>query len=495
MLQMTMSGDGKSVRNLPPGRLQDLKKMFEEKDARASGATLYGMTTPQAAASSQPKPTGQQGLGDRKTWIAPDFMPTPKPVNIFSREDKLKTPLQRGRSFSERQEYSSNAEGKAAAQKRLSPTVSGQISHFTGDSKNGKELTSVEQRFKLSEASRPGNLRRMSDLTSDKSGSGQPTVLDRSRRFEEKPSLTNKPTVTIRGQNMPSISNAPKRFVGKSRQGDLNGDTGVANHSRNFEQANVFPDNQSLAVGRQRGASSAASFLFKTQNKPGEELPQPPSKPPRTFAHDEYMKSKGSEESMDTIRRASVGSDSSDTHKVTMRDGSKDMLSYLPENQMRTDGGRELSPSRVPPNRLRPISEASSLLRPKDPSPIRTNDSEDEGPVVISLRTRKRLDHRASVSGPHRRPDDELPKLPKEAHALQRSGLRKSFSSENLHKGSLSSLSGTSRDDLPRTSAVHTFHDEDNSGEGQYEALIDSSGYAVPHGFLRINIQNEQVSN
>lgn len=96
MSQEQSTSSSGSVRSLPSGKLQNLKKLFEEKDAQASVATVFGASPPKAAGGrgrpisapaqpGRPASTGAQPDRPVSTATQPKSIPTsstsqPKPA-------------------------------------------------------------------------------------------------------------------------------------------------------------------------------------------------------------------------------------------------------------------------------------------------------------------------------------------------------------------------------------------------------------------------------
>ena len=375
--------------------------------------------------------------------------------------------------------------------------------------------------------------------TNLKSSEGK--VMEQLRRFELKPSIARKPTVSVAGgQSVVSNAQTHQRNVSKPKeQSEQNYEPAWdVRPGKNVERLKVMGADRSSALvitpssaqgagrhsaGSKVGTSAAFSPPKSQALRPSEQPPPPPSKPPRTFAHDDYRHVKGQGPSaadtqsqsaqvvnqrkqargeghgVSTVKeRISLLTDGSgDKEEVTLRSGNMDSYSRLgqKEEDRPVKGLRESPPSRPPPPRPRPISEGSALRKRHDASPDRNsdrNDSENDGPIVISLKHGKRIGRQVSVSGPHHRnPCDRLPDTPERGDSLQRFPLRKSFSSECLYTGSMSSLSDLGVDEDPsQGSMMRSYHARD-SGEPLYEALIDKEGYAVPHKFLRIQLDQD----
>lgn len=589
-----------SVRNLPSGKLQNLKKLFEEKDAQASGATVFGASQPKTAAgrgrpmstvtqnpkpisapsTSQPKPAPRHGSPARKKGMGPDFEVLPTPVNLYTRPNSSANegmlPQPRQHRASEKQEWETTTLERKA-HKKLSPTVSRRVALFTGEGGDGEKNGSggsklgMDHRFVSPEA-RSGSPKRLSDPCTDtnevaskrnsgerrrtvdnvslglstESKAGDVKVSEQMKRFEGKPSLPRRPAVTAVGQNAPGVGSAEKNPGKSGGQSDTNYDTAWdIQPGKNIEQLKAISGDRSSAavkviagdrssagvirpsdqgVGKEiTGSRISAPAAFSPPKgqvpRPSEQPPPPPSKPPRTFAHDDYLhikiqgqppdsqsaqtvtkggQAEGVGYSISTVKeRISLLIDGrGDKGEVTLGSGNKDKdaYSHLGQREKEVKGVRETPPSRPPPPRPRPISEGSTLSKDHAVSPGQSrdgSDSESEGPIVISLKHGRRINRQASVSGPHRNPGDRLPDTPDKADSLQRFPLRKSFSSECLYTGSLSSLPTLGSEEDPVQGSMMRSYHANNSGEPLYEALIDSEGYAVPHEFLRIQLDQD----
>ena len=606
MSQEQSTSSSGSVRSLPSGKLQNLKKLFEEKDAQASVATVFGASPPKAAggrgrpisapaqpgrpastgaqpdrpvstatqpksiptsSTSQPKPAPRHGSPARNKLLGPDLVVIPSAANLPQRPESSpnggKLP-RRQHHVSEKQEWeTSTLEKKDVVQKRMNPTVSRRVAQFSDDGAGGEKNGSgvvkrgVDHRFG-SPAARSGSPKRLSDPCTDtldaaskrnsgerrrtvdnvsfgpstESKSSEVKVTEQMKRFEGKPSIPLRPVGTVVAQNAPGNA---KKMLDKSGECSGNTDYEVAwdvQQGKITEWLKVIGGDRSSALaikpsdqsagkqsaGSKASASVAISLPKGHASSPSEQPPPPPGKPPRTFAHDDYLQTKCQGLSTNTQNppttsrarqaegarhstlkgRVTVLTDGSgDKEEVTLRSGDdkdRDSYSHLGQRQNELKGIRETPPARPPPPRPRPVSAGSALRNRHDVSPGRGrdgSDSDNDGPVVVSLKHGRVIGRQASVSGPHRNPGDQLPDTPEKADSLQRFPLRKSFSSECLYKGSMSSLSGLGvKEDPVNGSMMRSCH-ANNDGEPLYEALIDSEGYAVPHKFLRIQVAQE----
>ena len=615
MSQEQNTSSSGSVRNLPPGKLQNLKKLFEEKDAQASGATVFGASPPKAAggrgrpisapaqpgkpastgaqpgrptstvtqpgrpvstatqpksiptsSTGQPKPAPRHGSPARNKLLGPDLVVVPSAANLPQRPESSPnggTLPRRQHHVSEKQEWETSTLEKKAVQKRMSPTVSRRVAQFSDDGADGEKNGSgvvkrgVDHRFG-SPAARTGSPKRLSDPCTDtldaaskrnsgerrrtvdnvsfgpstESKSSEVKVAEQMKRFEGKPSIPLRPVGTVVAQNAPGNA---KIMLDKSGECSDNTDYEVAwdvQRGKIIERLKAIGGDRSSALaikpsdqsaGKQSAGSKASTSVAISPPKghasrPSEQPPPPPSKPPRTFAHDDYLQTKcqglststqnppttsrgrqaeGEKHSSVKERVTLLTDGSGDKEEVTLRSGDdkdRDSYSHLGQRQNEVKGIRETPPARPPPPRPRPISEGSALRNRHDVSPGRGrdgSDSDNEGPIVVSLKHGRITGRQVSVSGPHRNPGDQLPDTPEKADSLQRFPLRKSFSSECLYTGSMSSLSGLGVEEDPVNGSMMRSYHANNSGEPLYEALIDSEGYAVPHKFLRIQVAQE----
>ncbi|KAL8614128.1 hypothetical protein ACOMHN_026345 [Nucella lapillus] len=456
-----MSRDGNSVRKLPQGKLQRLKQQFEEQDAQASGAPLYGMS-PRAADAAAVQPTVRSSsstttspaLSGRKNWLGSDFVTTPTPGKISKGQESV------SQTFGHRHRWSGQGQDSStpAGRKVVSPVLSKRLALFS-DGGSGAGQTSrvggcgAEQRGdsarRLSDtvtlrdsaaARKHGNERQrtMSDVIS--SILKKPRELsfhDRLKMFQEKPAAT------VLGQNMSSVSNAQRQLGNMNGRGNGSSASVPASPKmeRNFDL--LTTDNSALSS--------------KKNLKSVEALVSPPAKPPRTFAHDEYLQTKilhsenpktqstrQSEENRVVRGKDRVNALSGGTgvkEEVVLRTPSS--YSHLHQNR-NAQGTGEASYAHPQPPHLRPESESAAFGRHSDHA--QCTDSGDaaqkDGPVVISLKYRKKLEPLppSKVAGLRRNPLDKLPETPKRVMDLQEFKLHKSFSSECLNKGSTSSL-------------------------------------------------------
>lgn len=588
------------MRSLPPGKLQNLRKLFENKDEEAGPPQSFGISfgasppdppggTARPASSVQPRPAPRHLSPARKTYSGNG----PRNGNSDGRQsqevEKSVTqgvvPRMRRSRVSEKQEWSTlDRKSLAAASKRLSPTVSRRVSQFTAasdardSSGNGTtDKLTIDHRLDVSLAARSGSPKRRSDPGSENesskeeiigrknSGNRRRTVdnvelqsgateeesesvkhSDRLKAFEkwsvstDKPSLPKKPPPSLFAQRAGNFIEKTDATVGETYESPwdvapgpnverlraISGEVSPKAITSSTQEQKRQPSggqikvNAALAPPRIQGSKSIA--------RPTEQPPPPPSKPPRTFAHEDYLKVKlgisesqgtqdptvkpvsqavgeGGKMSVKDRISALLESGSVDNQEVTLRSSSADKnstdryshLSQRSSEERETRGVREHPPSRPPPPRPRPVSEASALHQPHHLSATlghrlaaadMESDSENEGPIVISISRGGRIPIRRHLSVSHRQPDDQLPEPPDKSDSLQRFPLRKSYSSECLNTGSLSSLSDFGGDDGSSSlaSMTRSYHQGNNEGEPLYEAVIDEAGYAVPNEFVRL---------
>ncbi|XP_076471126.1 uncharacterized protein LOC143301017 [Babylonia areolata] len=526
-MSTAMPGPRESCRRLPPGKLQSLKQLFEERDAQASGATLYGMSPrpeedkarpsstvvqPRVLSSTSPSPV----LSSRKTWLAPDFVTTPTPSKISSGQENIPRANGQGRqrSVSERQVLPA-----AADHKEMSPTVFKRVSLFSDSSsivgepsragRSGQEQRerSPAKRFSDPVTARDDagmkqytaeRQRALSDASSFAQKTDGLSLFDRLKRSDGKPSFHAKPAVTVVGQNMSSVSNAQRRLVKPNGQSDDS--TGKLPASpktqMNFEQIKQKWKELSPPPCSEKDKSASSA-----QHDMNSDL-QPPSKPPRTFAHEDYIQTRIQRTENQNAQgvKGTLSDDDSVVSRrgrgvkeeVVLRTGAHGGYSHLSQDQSCAQDSKELSSSQPLPPRLRPISESSAMhSRRTDRSPARVTDGAGEspdnvGPVVISLKHGRRLDTPPREMGVRRNPLDKLPETPKQVPDLGEFELRKSLSSEYLDQGSTSSLSDAGEEDSPtRTARRVSCFEKGRSPPHVYETLVDKESYAVPYKFKK----------
>ncbi|KAL8594866.1 hypothetical protein ACOMHN_016107 [Nucella lapillus] len=385
--------------------------------------------------------------------------------------------------------------------------------------------------------------------------SSEVKVQDKIRKFQEKPILPKKPVVVNAVPPVPASGcSPPKPVVKPNEQADgsdgcydvpwdlkpgkhverlkaMSGDQQSALKGKPPTQdgpslagkdkvAGGKPTSDKVGVGKPTPDKGAASKSTPQRTKPPvsrqisrptEQPPPPPSKPPRTFVHSDYMegkaqgvssdghvsqnvKSKPSAE-RDATNLSSTQGSSAEDHDVTLRGAGKP--SHPPPSSREPKemiGVREKPPTRPPPPRPRPISEASTLNRrhaAKHTKAVKSSADAGEGPVVISLKTGRPISRQVSMSNPHRQPNDQLPDKPERDGALRRFPLRKSYSSECLYQGSVSSLSDSESEAQSSARPMMQSYHPGDPAEPIYEAIIDSEGYAVPNQFLRCLPNND----
>ncbi|XP_076450251.1 uncharacterized protein LOC143286535 isoform X2 [Babylonia areolata] len=554
-----------------PGKLQDLKKMFEEKNAQSSdssatkalagrGRPVLPATPPKpipGANCAHPKPAPRQLSPAKRGMTTSEVFAESSNSVPEGEEPPLNygtVPRPRRRTTSRGQDWSSTLERKPAAQKKPSPTVSRRIAMFSEDKGGDEDDSSVVERRVLSPRVKSGNTKRLSDPCTDMDGlfgrtnsaerrktmdnfsfpdtaskPGEVKVQNQIRKFQEKPSLPKKPVIVSAAH--PHSGNT-QQSVAKVEQSENNYEVPWdLKPGKNVERLKALSGDQQspqkgkspaqdtpTATAKDKGAGRSTLPRPKSQasrpiSRPTEQPPPPPSKPPRTFVHTEYLEGKGQGHSPDNQNTkmkppserdaklsVSIPEGSSvDEHGVTLSGGGKPSHPSSAQESRETKGIREKPPTRPPPPRPRPISEASTLNRRKVASPRQAKDVNSaeacEGPVVISAKTGRPISRQVSMSNPHRKPNDRLPEKPEGEGSLQRFPLRKSFSSECLYKGSVSSLSDMGSTEEPaQGSMMQSYHPGDYGGEPIYEVLIDTEGYAVPNQFIRCLPNNDQMA-
>ncbi|GFO01090.1 DENN domain-containing protein 2a-like isoform x2 [Plakobranchus ocellatus] len=252
----------------------------------------------------------------------------------------------------------------------------------------------------------------------------------------------------------------------------------------------------------------------------------PPPKPPRTHAHDSYIMTKLSKEveakEQSTPQKAVQSAEPNDpipdkpsseeAEYFSVKDRVAKMM-QLQSSETQTSSPvsksspptpkdhevniRQKPPSRPPPPKHRPNSiENNTSLNSHAPPRPQTNCPESKtrsgGPIIIPVFPRRQhqafqRQSSATYDVRSRKPTDELPKHPDDdyysSRPLQRFPLRKSRSSECIHSSRGSSIN---------LSSAGTFGDSSGMGDSMsrsaydYEAVIDSDGYAVPNEFMRL---------
>ncbi|XP_025086035.1 DENN domain-containing protein 2A-like isoform X3 [Pomacea canaliculata] len=555
-----MSRDSNSIRNLPPGKLKDIKKLFEAGTNIPAGGTLFG--TPAQKPALFPRP-----VVEAQPRPAPRQLPSAKNVSEHGSQHKEEGEKHLSVSLPYAQQgykgdWFSSIDRKSvskAGSKALSPTVQRRVTQFIDAAvSDGEKVTrpsittghmEVHRRF-VSAGAYTGSSKRRSDPGSDQdsgkelNGCKRPMgerrrtvdnvdlgadsdvkevkVSEMLKTFEkkvpcsEKPSLPKKPTSVAVNRSHSGAQETSHKPPVTDENYEAPWDSGKI-----IERFKIIclegtasmsqPDVVAMGRGRQPPAAMSTGTTSSPKHprsiaRPTEQPPPPPSKPPRTFVHDKYLKVKGpappdastgQEKKKVNIHSDNVSEPYNKTGKERIsicadenqeKSLTSDQYTHLnksnKEGSSETVGIREHPPARPPPPRPRPLSEfpaSRHLLKA-----LGDSDSESEGPVVISLKQGKKLSRHKSITG-RRDPSDQLPEPPDGMDSIQRFPLRKSFSSECLNKGSLSSLSdGVGEDLVLKDSMMRSYHAKEVSDAPLYEAVIDPEGYAVPHQFLRI---------
>ena len=598
-----MSEEEESSGSLAPGSLQNLKKLFEERNAQSADDVPLpkagaGRARPKSAAISHsrpippsaghPRPPPRVGSPGKKVWVDGDTGMSSSPGNMPADNEypagyaSLPRPRQRN-SVVKEQEWSATLGRKPSSHSKHS--VSSRVAMFSGAGGSqieaGDEKAELERRVPTP-AARSGNPKRLSDPCNDLDGtvakrnsserrrtvdsvsfgpsvdpkSPDVKVMDQAKRFQEKPSIPKKPAIVSGGAHVVSNTASPQKNVSqptvvspcsyedpwdlkpgknterlKAIQSDKNEvsyeEAWDVKPGKNVERLKSVADDQQtqkVSVPHVQGGSSAgeknkptSSVAFSPPKahtsrpipRPTEQPPPPPSKPPRVFTQGDSPQNQGQSQSTPTHNakgtkpwKPSDGEShcakDQTSHNAVSTGGGRDKSQSHPNEQDTKDckGIRERPPARPPPPRPRPKSALTAAQKQLGASVERSkdgHDSENEGPIVISLRTGKRVSRvsrQVSMSGPHRNPHDQLPETPEGGDSVQRFPLRKCFSSECLNSGSLSDL-GVDDDDSAQLSMMQSCI-AGNAEEPLYEAVMDNEGYAIPHQFVRL--ENAKVS-
>ncbi|CAG5121198.1 unnamed protein product, partial [Candidula unifasciata] len=266
-----------------------------------------------------------------------------------------------------------------------------------------------------------------------------------------------------------------------------------------------------------RNQPKSKSAESSSESSPQRAAASAPPKPPRTHAHDDYLRVKVSvsqnfdmKPSTDTSHQTNVrktvniitSPEKAEAHRETEYTSIKDRITKLQQHSETSSSSsdppllppvsfteknneqntvRTPAPSRPPPPRRRPNSDD----RPSISSTFSQSSTEDDiGPVIIPVSPQARIPQQKQVPNTPglntRRPSDKLPPEPDPSKSVQKFPLRKSYSSECLHSSRGSSLNGEWGDEDSANGMSRS------SYESQYEAVIDPDGYAVPNVFLRL---------
>ncbi|XP_059148527.1 DENN domain-containing protein 2A-like isoform X2 [Physella acuta] len=272
-------------------------------------------------------------------------------------------------------------------------------------------------------------------------------------------------------------------------------------------------DTQAPKPSHEDAANEISASSTPGKVKPADEASEPaakagpPPKPPRTHAHDDYLKVKVTES---RGRKVSISDSGGVKSQVVIESdvtangtpaelesvSVKDRISKM---QQQTESGppplpsvafsnaskdqnavtrRHQPPSRPPPPKRRPNSGGSPVTVQTTPQTIPrpfTQQLSHEGPVIIPISPNRQ--NFSDESHP-RSPTDQLPLEPGQSNSLTRFPLRKSYSSECLHssQGSLLDVEDTENG----RDMAKSFYDY------EYEAVLDPDGYAIPHEFMKL---------
>ncbi|KAH9495178.1 hypothetical protein Btru_018567 [Bulinus truncatus] len=246
------------------------------------------------------------------------------------------------------------------------------------------------------------------------------------------------------------------------------------------------------AGNKVRKNSGQSKILENTPDQPEPAKAAAPPKPPRTHAHDDYLKIKNAQseskpKSDALVKKASGadgGRDIADAEYLSVKDRItkiRQQTSSPPLSSNKDQGVlmRQPPPSRPPPPRLRPSSGGTptkEMSWPAKPRPVtHAPATHQEGPVIIPLSPNSQKNSATLFNSKAGRSQDSSDKS--ESGSGKRFPLRKSYSSECLHSSRGSSLNAEDDSGMQMTHSTYVT---------DYEAVLDPDGYAIPHEFMKI---------
>ncbi|XP_046337062.2 DENN domain-containing protein 2A-like isoform X2 [Haliotis rufescens] len=325
-----------SVRNLPPGKMNNLKKMFEtgetkeelEKSQETEGSDDLAkhpkpaprqkptLTTKPAITSAKPAfPKGQKPLSVEKNYADPKTFSQLKSNGNKKTEVEGKANLAKLKVSSE---STPATPAYAVPKKKLSPTVSRRISALQQGVGSDKENEKVKPpvppspvkvgcKPSLNQGDRKSDPAVSGTLTRNRNKSREQIEQEKLRRKSE----PNSPKRIINGSDADDEDSLPvvqrmKRFESPQKKPTEGSPVKTQSPKKSPRHHGVRRQN-SIGTARELTHSplhaGVSPFNFSRTNPPLPELPPPsndhtegvpppPKKPPRTHAHDDYIKAK-----------------------------------------------------------------------------------------------------------------------------------------------------------------------------------------------------------
>ncbi|KAK6191595.1 hypothetical protein SNE40_003242 [Patella caerulea] len=509
-------GSTDSIRNLPDGRMHNIRKMFE---TGTSDDTLTDVAQPDGA-SPQPKPLPRSKPKLSDLPAKPKIYSVPVHKSALSGESDITESLNRIYESPQRtpsRTHHVNGTGKPIAKRQSFKTVNN-VEH--SDSKSA--ITS-ELEVKL----------RRQQGVKDKTGRSCP---NRKSETDMVVPLTGKPVVSpkrfsgnfdnntskLSQSNLGVIPGSPKLpFSGSGNDQDNNEEVSytkidISEKAKLFEGKKSAPERPALPKTRpghvrQKSAGSIPEYAKVNKTKKtvpstsqtstemqaenDDPVPMAPSKPPRTHAHDDYLRTKMQNNEMIIMDNALY--QSLDDVKPSVEEhvpvpSIRDRITQFHQRPFSQDDSskKNAPPSRPPPPRLRPVtmcepksSLASStvakecLFFPKQPPEI-PDSKPPLAPYELALPFKKygTLPRKPKLNRPNSSGENDVDSfVPASPNKFP---LVKSLSSEclyNTQKGS-----------------EHFYHDPSElRKEESYEAYVDREGYAVPNKFVKRKLQDK----
>ncbi|ESO95420.1 hypothetical protein LOTGIDRAFT_160559 [Lottia gigantea] len=379
------------------------------------------------------------------------------------------------------------------------------------------------------------NRKSEADMTSPPVSEKPPLPLSPKRfsdSFENNPSKTSDLRVQFDLQTIPGT---PRQSQDASNANDDEAEIDVSAKAKLFESKKNPPERPALPKFkpghiRQRSAGSVVEYSKINKSKEStanqesvntDSTPEPPKKPPRTHAHDEYLKVKlkqnkvqyddSCQEKETSHKTEQPTSVKSPVYETIDKDDSieeeiygvqvipisiKDRISQLHQRPLSCQDDtltRKHPPARPPPPRLRPHSEFNkspaaqsathaSLFFPKTAPEIPDTSPPLEvyepAPAFKKYGTmpRRPRKNRPSSSGENDKGDSPSPKA---KSGSKKFPMRKSLSSECLYMGN---------------GVCERFYHDPAEFVGPaetFEAYVDNEGYAVPNKFIKRKVREK----
>lgn len=462
-----------SVRQLPVGQMENLRKKFESVSENTK-PPVSPKKVPKPVSSTIASPNNEQGLVKKRTENVLDRNSDSSPKKVLPQVRTVNKENEKGSEFQNLREQILQKSN------RDSCPVSKLVQNFDGDSQNSVGLKTVKSDNDLSAVQYRPNFSRVSP-------SRPVSVAERTKMFEKRSSIEED---SVFNSTTPSITtSSPSKVRSKitseieSNQKDLKPTPTARPRSRPPSSEIDAKDLKPTPPIRPRSRPPSQAFddvdntttneyiaVWETGAKITSSPNAPPVKPPRTGAHDIYTKLKLKKVEEKEDNKSIVGEHQYESVPDDMIKTPVYNRINKKESFGNSDQKRPLKPNRPPPPRDRPYSTPfpSSSFNGKDrPLPKRPGEpainTDNASPLYEELNNTNfdlgKIKHWDL-------PQDELP---------PGGSLKRSYSAECLSRDSLF-------DDPVYVDPLKVNFRDDTD----FDVYIDPSGYAVPYRHKRL---------